>query len=816
MPTRPNLRGPRRATTAKRRLRPKLDPRLALILSLSRQSLKALKDQEDGALLQIGNEIRSALRGLAQDGEAGPDPKRLEKLRGLSRKLFSPITAGVYLASPTKRRKRWPATLREPYVSGFILSEASARDLSRLGVKIRSQAGDIFTAFIPFSAIGRLEASPAIRYIELARPHFETLDEAVPLAQIDVLHTAIPSITGAGVVVGIFDSVLDIYHPDFRTAGGATRVSFLWDQTLVPRTGEAGPPTLPGFAPASGAVYGVEYTQADIDAELTAFNSAAPNAYTRVRHGGAVAAHGTHVAGIAVGNGLGQGGTFTGAAPGANLIFVAHPNLFNINLLSDSAFLADGFSYVFARAAALGLPCVVNMSNSDNQGPHDGSTLGERFLDDLLLTPGRAITVSAGNSNDTACHAAGTVAEGTTVNVVLAYAAGAANSDAIEIWYDGHDRFSVTLTVPTAPATVIGPVSPGSGDEAVLPSGVEVRVESVLNDASNNDNQIRIVIIVPAGQTVPIGNWTFALTGITVINGRFQAWVDRNNRSPAGVALATWQAPFLGEDTLTLGVPATGRRVITVGNHDKTTPAPNIFKSSGRGPTRDGRTKPEIATVGRSVTAPRSRDMNAPSPGGLYVPMSGTSMSAPLATGACALLFECRGASATWADMKQILEESAGLAVPSTAFGFGFMQMATACTAPPVNVDVWLRDDPADTGLEPFTGPVAWLSPDIEVLDFAGNPVPNPSYDPVKRFNNIIRITVRNRGTQTARNTEVYFYWADPATNIPYPAAWNTSGIYAGAPGFQIKPTWRSSLSLLRALLRRSISRGPHLRLAGI
>ena len=54
----------------------------------------------------------------------------------------------------------------------------------------------------------------------------------------------------------------------------------------------------------------------------------------------------------------------------------------------------------------------------------------------------------------------------------------------------------------------------------------------------------------------------------------------------------------------------------------------------------------------------------------------------------------------------------------------------------------------------------------------------------MKRFNNIIRVTVRNRGTNIARNTEVYFYWADPATNIPYPAAWNTTGIYNDAPGF--------------------------------
>jgi len=159
-------------------------------------------------------------------------------------------------------------------------------------------------------------------------------------------------------------------------------------------------------------------------------------------------------------------------------------------------------------------------------------------------------------------------------------------------------------------------------------------------------------------------------------------------------------------------------------------------------------------------------------------------MSAPMVAGACALLFQCRGPATTQADLKQILENTAGttgLVIPSNAFGFGFLQMATACTTPAPNVDVWLRDHADDMGIEPFTGPVAWLSPDIEIMDrTATTLVPNPTHHPVRRFNNIIRVTVRNRGTQRARNTDVYLYWADPATNIPFPAAWNSSGICTG------------------------------------
>lgn len=772
--------------------RPKLDPRLALLLSLPDKQRRALKAEEDTRLATLTEEVNAAVVALDQAKDKDRE-KVVERLRRLDHQLFAPLTIGLFIPSEKARVKQWPIRMKEPFAAVFILSDASADDLKRLGVRVRSQVGDIFSAFIPLSAIPEIEKLAAIRYIELARPLFRTLNQAVPFAQINTLQGAVPPITGVGVVVGIVDTRLDIYHPDFRTAANATRVLFLWDQTLTPQGTEAGPPVtpaLPGFTPAGGVTYGVDYNQARINTELNNFNPPATPAYQTVRHGGTTAEHGTHVAGIAAGNGLGQAGTFVGGAPAANIIFVRQAGAAGTALFGDSVGMADAFAYIFARATQLGQACVINMSASDNQGPHDGMTLGEQFLDNLLLTPGRAITLSAGNSNNTNAHAAGVVAAAAASNLVLNYFTADINgdgvndlptaSDDIEIWYDGHDRFAVT--VPTVPATVIGPVNPGNAANAVLPNGVNVQVTSVLNDPRNGDNLISIIYTVPAGQSISLGNHTIALTGTTVINGAFQAWVDRNNRG-----LSAFQAPFLQAGTLTLGVPAAARRPITVGNHNKTAPTPAISGSSGRGPSRDGRIKPEIATVGSGVTAPRSRNMNAAAPGALYVGMSGTSMSAPLVAGACACLFQCRGGASTWANLKQILEDTAGtvgLAIPGNDFGFGFMQVGTGCAAPAPSVDVWLRDDMTDTGSEPFTGPVAWLSPDIEVLDAAGNPVANPTYDPVKRFNNIIRITVRNRGTNKARNTEVYFYWADPATNIPFPAAWNTTGIYNDAPGF--------------------------------
>jgi len=774
-----------------RRVKParrKLDARLSYLVSLPPRELAALKAREDAQLVSVAAQIAD-IPAARNAREAKRLAKRLQEL---DRRVFAPLTTGLYLpAGPTKGGPRVeldPVGIREPYYSVFVLSDASGRDLERLGARVLAQSCDVFSAFLPASVIDRFEASAAVRFIELARPWFFDLNVAIPFSQINTLHAAAPAVTGANVIVGVIDSPIDVYHPDFRTAAGATRLSFLWDQSLVPIAGEAGPPGLPGFTPAGGTTYGVEYAQATIDAELTSFAPPATPAYQTVRHqlpalpiNGATG-HGTFVTGCAAGNALGGGG-FIGGAPGSSIIFVRPLGVAGVQLAADSVRTLDAFSYVFARATAAGRPCVINLSASDNQGPHDGTTLGEQFLDGLLTVPGRAVTLSAGNSTGTNAHAAGNVAPGGTANVVLAYAAGAPASDDIEIWYDGHDRFSVTITAPTAPATLIGPVAPGTTVGPTAVGGVTVTVTSTLNDPRNGDNLISIIITVPGGGAIPVGNWTIALTGTAVINGSFNAWVDRNNRG-----FSAWQPPFRQETQMTLGVPSTARRPITVGNHNKTAPTPTIAASSGRGPTRDGRIKPDIATVGTLVTAPSPRNMNSPLAGQpLYQAVSGTSFSAPIVAGACALLFECRGAGATWADMLQILTDTAGttgLAVPSNAFGFGFLQMAAACTAPATNVDVWVRDDTGDTGIEPFTGSYFWGCPDIAILDTTGNPVPNPTYAPGARFNNIIRVTVRNRGTQTARNVDVYLYWGDPATNLPFPGEWRSTGIYTGAPGF--------------------------------
>src|SRR5256885_15124326 len=73
-----------------------------------------------------------------------------------------------------------------------------------------------------------------------------------------------------------------------------------------------------------------------------------------------------------------------------------------------------------------------------------------------------------------------------------------------------------------------------------------------------------------------------------------------------------------------------------------------------------------------------------------------TTLFRSLVAGACALLLECRGATATWANLKQILEDTAdttGLVIPSLGFGFGSLRVANACAGAMPVTDAWVRSE---------------------------------------------------------------------------------------------------------------------------
>ncbi len=239
-----------------------------------------------------------------------------------------------------------------------IVYSNSIQDALQIGVQPRTVTQEFFTAEATLDQISRLSKLGSVRRVTLAKKYKPLLDLSVPEIHADQLQNGKyngTSYTGKHVILGFIDTGIDWTHLDFRTTDSTkkSRVLWIWDQTTT------------GGSP-SPFTYGTGYTQAQINAEL---GITPPNIVKEVDDDG----HGTHVAGIAAGNGSSSISAYIGVAPQADIVFVK-TTFFDTDII-------DGITYIVKKAAAAGEPFVINLSLGSQQGAHDGTDPMEIDID---------------------------------------------------------------------------------------------------------------------------------------------------------------------------------------------------------------------------------------------------------------------------------------------------------------------------------------------------------------------------------------------------------------------------------------------------
>lgn len=553
-----------------------------------------------------------------------------------------------------------------PKVKVLLQYRGSVTELQQRGLEVRTVAGDIISGVLELSRLDEIAALPDIVRIESARPMVKELNRSLPETRANLVHSGSPAYKGTDVIIGIIDSGIDYTHASFRKADGKSRILAIWDQNLEPVGDEASP-----VRSNLRYAYGVEYTKADIDLGLIV-----KLPFAVVRHQDDAVGHGTHVAGIAAGDGsvAGNGqpvGTFVGMAPEADIIVVA--NRASSEIFGDSAETLDAISYIFDKATALGKPVVINLSQGDNLGPHDGTSLLEQGIDNLLGAPGRAMVKSAGNEGSLGRHASGFVPVGGQTTVQFAVDNNDASPNIIDIWYEGSDRFNITITSPNGNTSAV--VQPDTTTTLTFPNGNQVSIVSTLNNPNNDDNQIYIQQLRGTAAFIQPGNWSFTLTGVSVNNGSFDAWIERGHPANTPQFL-----PPHRDDLLTISIPGTSKEVISVASYI-TSEGPNsgnISTFSSRGLTRDRRQKPEIAAPGEVILSA----LVGANGDNQYQGMSGTSMAAPHVAGAIALMLQ-RNRSLTQSQILDYLTKTARRdsftgAMPNSTWGYGKLDAKAA------------------------------------------------------------------------------------------------------------------------------------------
>ncbi|CAN5146821.1 hypothetical protein BH09MYX1_BH09MYX1_07580 [soil metagenome] len=535
--------------------------------------------------------------------------------------------------------------------------------------------------------IGRMRASatdvlafglahPDLR-LEVVPPLHSLLDHAGFFIRTTAVHTL--GADGAGTLVGIADTGLDVTHPDFRDPTTLkSRVAWMLDFSMRPL----------GIHPELEAQYDVKDSKGDaLGAVLTGedIDSLVSQAKTvPVDRNG----HGTHVASIAAGNG---GGTkYIGAAPKAGLVIarIARTDLGSFE--ADDAL--RGAAFIFDRADAMKLPVVVNYSLGTDFGPHDGTSLWERTLASHVGPdkPGHAFVAAAGNSGsiaDSPIHESVYVTPGATVRVPIT-TSGASNGS-VQIWVTLRKGADLKIGLDSPDGTWVSPISDKS-DKGYNSGGVNVAV-LFGTDSSTVPKDSHGAVVLWRGSW-PTGTYYVTLSGTGLAELYLYGGGDSALEGPkpayfsAGVREGTVSLPATHPDLITVGCTVSSPSWKSVSGLSVQLSAPVLDAAGGlrdpsrarrpfeqgeicyfssAGPTAAGVPKPDIAAPGAIIVGAMSQQAKpdvetsifhtnwcpaSPVTGNvdtrclqvdsLHGVSQGTSMSSPMVAGAIALLFQ--------------------------------------------------------------------------------------------------------------------------------------------------------------------------------
>ena len=583
-------------------------------------------------------------------------------------------------------------------LTAFVRIDGNAAEVLRqYGCKELARVGDISIAAIPLSKLGALSCGRQVKRIETGRRCSIQMDTTRLVVNAEKVYTGegLPqSYTGCGVVVGVQDIGFDLTHPNFYSADMSKyRIKALWDQLSRDTIG-------------STLYVGRDYVGRD--------------ALLKLGHpiDGETQTHGTHTAGIAAGSGAEKKGVvspYRGMACDADLVLVDNA-ADNASLIDPKDYYkftyatdALGFKYIFDYAERMHQPCVINFSEGSSQDFHGYDQLYYELLA-KLIGPGRIIVSSAGNDGARNSYIHKNIGKERAGAFIMG----------------NEKRFSCTAKSKQAFTFRVSVYDNVASPQIVDISTVNVcnAQDSLLTDSLlvGGKKYIWRVLAYPNSYDARETAYDFQISSPSKLGDSPQVSLQVMGRDAdielyrmSGYMFPHALDPVLdaGDCRYTIFSPSSSPDVICVGSTSYRTQFVNylgekkVYDSgqkgirssfSAMGPTLDGRIKPDVMAPGQNIISSYStffinnpKNVNASVKsdvrhfeynGRVYAwnANAGTSMSAPVVTGAIALWLQA-DPTLTPADCLEIFAKTCthydkSLSYPNNLYGYGQIDVA--------------------------------------------------------------------------------------------------------------------------------------------
>ena len=494
----------------------------------------------------------------------------------------------------------------------------------------------------------------------------------------DGINNGLPaSFKGKNVVTGIVDIGFQTNHPTFYNSDGTVyRVKKFWHQS-----------NKSGSEPA-GFAYGTEFSM--------------PSAIQSARDDDGT--HGTHVAGISSGSGFTTPQQkFRGMAPESDLVFVTIK--YSNDTLQGSALgdyvvanptVLDAYKYVFDYAASQKKPAVTNLSWGMHTGPHDGTSIFDRAVE-TFSGRGKIIVGANGNDAGNQMHVTTTLKGDTAFTFVVDRNRRDYSDESVycDFWgaKDQDLGLNISLFDTLGNLLVDEPFVFASSGSVVRRKAIKGNdtLEYVFSCQKSyvNNQKPNILVMVRSSNSAKC-RIRIGITGQGTIHGwnsgQVYRWtsgsfLDRvKGNDYSGKYLTGTASGSMSENG------GTGKQTLSVGSYvnrnnwvdfSGTYRAQNWLKVgeisgfSSRGPTPDGRMKPDIGAPGQMIASAVNNKQFAGWMGDYtlyqsqfngetqyWTMFSGTSMAAPHAAGIVALMLEANP-NLNLTEVRQILRSTA-------------------------------------------------------------------------------------------------------------------------------------------------------------